>query len=176
MQTIHEIWLPVTGYEKFYKISSLGNVLSLDRECPGTKGGTYIKPSRLLKQDTSSGYAKVTLTDENRKPKTFFVHRLVAIEFLEGPQLETVNHKDTNKLNNSYTNLEWATNLDNIKHAVESGLYSPYVMNRGKLSPEQVSKIRQLRSEGQTLGNLSERFGVSTNQISLICRNKSWIL
>lgn len=36
---------------------------------------------------------------------------------------DTVNHIDCNKLNNSYTNLEWLTRKENISHAVSLGLY-----------------------------------------------------
>ena len=47
-----------------------------------------------------------------------FVHRLVAECFCEKPPGKVeVNHKDGNKLNNHYANLEWVTHLENVRHA-----------------------------------------------------------
>lgn len=46
-----------------------------------------------------------------------YVHRLVAMVFVPGygDDLE-VNHKDLDKSNNTYTNLEWVTKSENHKH------------------------------------------------------------
>lgn len=51
---------------------------------------------------------------------TRLVHRLVALAFVHNPDsLETVDHKDSNKENNHYTNLQWMTRKDNHKKAIE---------------------------------------------------------
>jgi HNH endonuclease len=55
------------------------------------------------------------------------VHRLVATLF---PELcpprdgcDVVNHKDGNKTNNKASNLEWCIQVENVRHAVETGLF-----------------------------------------------------
>lgn len=52
------------------------------------------------------------------------VHRLIAKAFCEGETEEKcfVNHKDGNKQNNHYANLEWVTPSRNLRHAHEKGL------------------------------------------------------
>ena len=78
---------------------------------------------RFLKiQHNRNGYCYVTLY-RDRKPKMFFVHRLVAICFIENPEnFPHINHKDGNKENNHWRNLEWCTPLQNNVHARCMGL------------------------------------------------------
>jgi hypothetical protein len=75
-----------------------------------------IKSNKLLKNCIKSGYYNVSLTNGKNK-KTFKIHRLVAINFIENSENKPeVNHKDKNKLNNNFTNLEWTTRVENNKH------------------------------------------------------------
>lgn len=65
-----------------------------------------------------NGYIRVFINN-----KTFALHRLVALTFLENPEnKETVNHKDGNKINNSVDNLEFATNKEQQIHKYQIGL------------------------------------------------------
>lgn len=66
----------------------------------------------------NNGYYIVSI-----KSKLYYLHRLVALTFLENPENKvSVNHKDGNKLNTSLENLEWVTCLENNIHAIQSGL------------------------------------------------------
>ena len=52
--------------------------------------------------------------------KTYTVHRLVAITFLENLfKYGYINHKDENKLNNNLDNLEWCTFNYNINYGTK---------------------------------------------------------
>jgi hypothetical protein len=65
--------------------------------------------------------------------KTFALHRLIALTFLENLEnKEQVNHKDGNKLNNSIKNLEWCTNKENQLHKVQFGLANSYTRKIGQ--------------------------------------------
>lgn len=70
---------------------------------------------RFLKQNPNTkGYPSVNLDR-----KTTVVHRMVAKKFIPNPlNLPQVNHKDRNKKNNHFTNLEWCTNQENCEHAL----------------------------------------------------------
>jgi hypothetical protein len=105
-----EIWLPVRGYEDFYKVSSSGLVWRIGK-------------SKCLKQHKDRhGYLYVTLC-VNGKPAKKYVHRLVADTFIVGgSDLLQVNHIDGVKSNNVYLNLEWVTAKENIRHAFNTGL------------------------------------------------------
>lgn len=70
----------------------------------------------------SKGYHQISLSI-NKKQKSYRVHRLVALTFLENPDNKPqVNHKDGIKSNNLLDNLEWATALENNVHAYDTGL------------------------------------------------------
>ena len=74
-----------------------------------------------LSDINSAGYKRVTLYTPVKK--RFFVHRLVAYHFCEGYKEElVVNHKDGNKQNNHYLNLEWVTKPENDLHAYANNL------------------------------------------------------
>lgn len=70
------------------------------------------KTKRIIKSSINKyGYKTVGLSI-NGKLKGFLVHRLVAILFVNNPNIRLyniVNHKNENKLDNSANNLEWCT-------------------------------------------------------------------
>ncbi len=87
----------------FYFISKYGIVLSTtDTE---SSPATW----HLIATYNGKGYRRVRL-----QGKTFKVHRLVAEAFIPNPhQLPYVLHKDGDRENNHYTNLEWSNRQSN---------------------------------------------------------------
>lgn len=89
--------IPLEDLEK-YRITKSGKVWS-------------DKSNKFLNQTICNGYYNIKLN----KSKTYAVHRLVAITFLENKNnCKIVNHIDETPLNNSLSNLEWVTQKENI--------------------------------------------------------------
>lgn len=116
MENIVEIWKKVIGYEKYYEVSNLGNVKTLERFILNGQF-SYSKKPKLLKPGTNSdGYKSVVLYGAHSK-KSIKVHILVAKAFIDNPRnLEMVNHIDENKTNNNILNLEWVSRRENGVH------------------------------------------------------------
>jgi hypothetical protein len=111
-----EVWKEIIGYEGLYEVSNYGNIKSISRTI--TKGNiTYVTKDKLLKQSVDTvGYPYVNLSDY-KKQKTFRVHQLVAIAFLNHTPNKydglLVDHIDGDKLNNHLSNLQLVTNRKN---------------------------------------------------------------
>jgi len=111
-----EIWKDIEGFEGYYQISSLGRVKSLSRlVCRGYV--YYMCKDKIRKIKVNRiGYIRVTLWLEN-KSKSFLIHRLVALNFIDNPNKKSeVNHIDSIKFNNNLKNLEWVSSLENKSH------------------------------------------------------------
>ena len=72
---------------------------------------------------TQSGYMRVCMRNNiDGKRHDVYVHRLVAEYFVPNPENKNiVNHKDCNRSNNDYTNLEWVTAKENVDYAFYMG-------------------------------------------------------
>ena len=100
MKNANVIWSDVPDYEDLYEVSNQGEVRR--------KGKTKcLKPAT-----TSGGYQQVTLSRDNIRVSKL-IHRLVATAFVDGDTSLSVNHKDGNKQNNCFKNLEWITKAEN---------------------------------------------------------------
>lgn len=111
MEHIEEKWKDIVGYEGYYKVSNLGNVLSLNYNKTGNS-----KILSLRVGHKRNNYVDVTLSKKGNS-KRYKVHRLVAEAFIPNPNnYPQVNHKDCNPLNNRVNNLEWCNAKYNINY------------------------------------------------------------
>lgn len=160
---------PIKNYEGLYEISEFGNIYSVEKivKC-GRKGSSIRKQERKEKipRFNKNGYKRVSICKEGIR-KTYSIHRLVAITFIEGDSGLTVNHKDGNKLNNHYSNLEFISRTENVKHAYRTGLTKSVGVNSvlSKLSEKEVKEI--LKSD-LTLQKLADKYNVHKSTIHRI--------
>lgn len=133
-----EVWKDVQGFEGLYQISNKGGVRSLPRVQQDKNGRPVSYCGKVLKPvPNSNGYLRVCLHAPS-KTEVLFVHRLVALHFVENHspgEYTVVNHIDSNYLNNDSTNLEWTTMRGNTQHALKKG--------RLDRTPEWLSKLRK---------------------------------
>jgi hypothetical protein len=107
-------WKDINGFHKMYQISSTGIVRSLDRKVSHEEGGKMLVRGKTIAVTSGrGGYYHVALS-KNGFPKTVTIHRLVAEAFIKNTDRKPcVNHKDGNRNNNNFTNLEWTTYKEN---------------------------------------------------------------
>lgn len=104
-----EVWVPINGFVK-YEVSNYGRIKN-------------VLTNRVLLQrdNNNTGYLRVSLYDDDMKPRLTYVHRLVAEHFCQKKAGCTcVDHIDTDKKNNIYTNLRWVTRSENSRNQYTS--------------------------------------------------------
>lgn len=170
MKNQEEVWLPIKGYKNCYHISNYGRVKSLDRIISnGIKTKRLLKGQMIKNKCCKQGYHYVILSNMG-KSKTFRVHRLVALNFIENTlNLTDVNHIDGDKKNNFVSNIEWSTRSNNIEHA-----YINKLRTDNKFVPEQILEIRNSKN---SIRSLARRFMVDRNTIKQILtrRTYNWV-
>jgi hypothetical protein len=160
--TKEEIWKDIPDYEGLYQVSNLGDIRSLKRK----------KAINLLPSIGTDGYYRLNL--HKNGGKTSSIHRIVAQAFIPNPDNKPqVNHKDGNKLNNHFDNLEWCTPKENTNHAHLTGLANNSGINnyQSRLS---VNDIIEIRRSNLSQRDLAKKYQVFQNTIHLIKSNKTY--
>lgn len=162
-------------YERIYLVDQFGNVYNKDKE-------------KLKQHFNQDGYPQITLSrggDYKPKAGRVKVHRMVAELFVTKNESDVkleVNHKDFNRANNYYKNLEWVTHKENIHYSLKAGRiplgnFSGEKNPKGKLTERDVKFIRDLYSNGMMMRTIYQKYYqgiVSENSIENICKYRTW--
>lgn len=153
------------------KFKSLSK-LNLSSYLINEDGDIYsLKSNKILSKSLDKdGYVHNSLYSDNKQIIDKRNHRLVGEMFLEKIEGKNIiNHKDLNKLNNNYKNLEWCTTQENTQHAYDNGTF-----NRIKVICLNDNKIFDSIKEA------GEFYNIHKGHISKVCRgtrkhNKGYI-
>lgn len=154
-----------------------------------TLGELKIKKTEyILKPSIRKGYERVSLYSKGSR-KHFSIHRLVGKYFVNNPNNKPqINHKDGNKRNNFYKNLEWCTNSENQIHAFKNGLQNRTINHKKQLKElHKVSKqnrrlsnkeVKEIRSKyipyKYPYSKLAKEYDVSGKTIELIVKERRY--
>lgn len=159
-----------------YKATSDGQILSFTTKMNG-------KAMKLNKR--KDGYLQVQIKIK-QKVHNRLVHTLVDRAFNgEINSKYEINHKDGNKLNNKFKNLERVTRKENVRHAIENGLWNPCrgeAHRSAKLTEEKVMQIKKeaiackvnKRYKYGFIKETANKFNVNISTIKKILNNKTW--
>lgn len=141
-------WRDIEGFDA-YEVNAQGQVRR--------------KPQILKPGSIPSGHLTVALCKGKGKPKSMYVHRLVALAFLENPESKrVVNHKNGNPKDNRIDNLEWATYSENNAHAYRSN---------GRRAPSEL-KVAAVNDDGEVV--MSFRSGAEAAKVLCVTPHSIW--
>lgn len=161
-----ETWKMVSDpvVQERYAISSKGRVIDL------------IAKSYLNFFDNGAGYKVYGLQRKDKSNVAIrYVHRLIALAFLENPQNKPqVGHKDHDRANNVLENPEWVTQRENTRYGIKEGRINA---NRPKtnrrVTPETICKIAKLEDEGLGVNEIALTLGFPRTTISSVFNKRS---
>ena len=112
---VGEIWKDVQGYEGLYMISNYGRIKSCQRTIISSSGKTLTLRPRIKTPSIGvGGYPVVNLCKEG-KSRTYRLHRLIAIAFIENPDNKPfIDHINRDVTDYRIENLRWCTQKENM--------------------------------------------------------------
>lgn len=152
-----EIWKDIPWYDWRYQASNKWNIKRIDYGV-------------LIQSSDKDGYKKVGLRHKWKKT-SFFVHRLVAITFInEVEHKKIVNHKNCIKTDNRVENLEWCTSAENTRHWWKNGM----------IKTKEYNKIGQYNMEWVLIKvwdfcmDIQRELWINNSRINSVCRWKKY--
>lgn len=127
------------------------------------------KTKRFLKpQSNGYGYLKLGLTLKGVQTQ-IYIHRMVCSAYNSLSEFvgAQVNHKDGDKTNNHYSNLEWVTNSENQIHAHRIGLKkNGNELWNGKFSKHDIENMKVLANQGMLRKDIAIEYDCAKSTIS----------
>ena len=150
---------------EIWKQVILENIYMLDKQYFVSNLGRFKNSSGIIMDNykvNDNGYLRVYIYN-----KTFALHRLIALAFLDNPEnKEQVNHIDGIKLNNSVENLEFVTNQENQIHKFKIGLGNNFTRKITQFDLE-MNKIKDFNS----IIEASKELNIGKSNISGVLSN-----
>ena len=165
----NEVFKPIKDYE-YYEVSNLGNVRNS-------------KTKKCLKQCYDGyGYLLVTLHTKDYK-KSFKVHTLVGKTFIDNPLgLKTIDHINGNKTDNRVENLQWLSQMDNVKRFFKEQITEEqkehykivHRKNMYKMHEKQRKPVICLETGEvyQSIKQASEKLNINSVSIVQVCKEQ----
>lgn len=152
-----QIWKDIEDCDGLYEISNQGAIRAK-------------KELHFLRLCNFRGYAMAYIIGSNGLKKQILIHRLVAKAFIPNPENKPeVNHINGVRNDNRVENLEWATSMENMKHARSFGGVSP-----GKSRPViQYEMNGDVIAEYNSITKASEAVNIASYRISDCCGGHS---
>ena len=168
-----DFWREIPGWEGFYEVSRNGEIRSMTRRIPNSRGFDVIRRSQHRKLTTDKYGYKVVLLNRAAKYQTRKVHHLVLEAFI-GPRpddsYETL-HINGNPADNRVENLRWGTqqenNEDKIRHSKLKGASNPVA----KLTAFQAFMAMESPLPNE---ELAKHLNVKPAAIKTLKRGQSW--
>lgn len=158
MENFKEVWRPVVGYEGLYEVSNTGKVDALNYHHEKRR-------DRMKTRIDKQGYVVVRLY-KNGKVRNYFVHRLVAIAFIQNNKnLPQVNHKDENKQNNCIENLEWC----DCKYNVNYGTAKNRMAKKNGIPVIQLTLKGEIIAKYESISEAARALGIPDSSIWNVC-------
>ena len=149
------------NYSK-YEVFADGRIWSYSRN-------KFLKPAT-----TKNGYKRVSLSDDDGKMKSYYVHRIVyeAVTGSPIPEGYEINHRSEVKTSNMITNLELISHKENINFGTRNSRASKANTNNPKLS-----KLVCAFKDGELVMSFpsimeARRQGFDSSAVSKCCRGK----
>lgn len=164
-----------------YDVYRNGRIFAQEFTVTEASGRSRVFKRRECKPTSSGNYASIALG--GRGGEQWLLHRLVATVWIPNPdELETVNHKNGKKGDNSAENLEWSSRAENIQKGFDEGLYANvtslharYKKWKAAMSILPVYKrtelLRDFRFKNLSLAELAMKYHIKIVQVENIVTN-----
>lgn len=163
-----EVWKPVKGFEQYFMVSCYGRIKSVPRITRNYE--------RIIKPFIGPrGYYEIHIF-LNRQRIHKKVHRIVLESFV--PNIDnkpSIDHIDTNKLNNCLTNLKWVTNKENSNNKATLERVIAALKRAHKINEKPVAQIDAKTGEVialyESVKIAAKETGIRSNSISRVARH-----